>query len=170
MSAPGSPVLGFSRLTPPDIDRVRRWQMQTLSESYGGQAPEEEIDYLKRRFDGALTDRRQYLRLVQNRNSTIGYVWLDTNHRPTVAILDFFVAPEWRRRGYGGEMLRRTIALARRAKADKIILAVAASNVEAIGLYKRAGFIETARKTNQQRTWFRFELALPGAGPYIRTS
>jgi ribosomal protein S18 acetylase RimI-like enzyme len=157
MSARRFPGLKYSPLTPPDTNRVTRWQLETLFASYGGNAPGEEISFLETRFNAALTDKLQCVRMVKEGSSTVGYFWLDANHRPTIAILDFFVAPDWRGRGCGSEMLRRIVTFARRTK--KIILAVAASNVEAVALYRRAEFVETSQKTSHQRKWLRFELA-----------
>jgi [ribosomal protein S18]-alanine N-acetyltransferase len=51
------------------------------------------------------------------------------------------VAPEWRGRGVGGELLRRVDESAQHAKAKAIWLHVDAENRPAIALYQRDGYL-----------------------------
>jgi ribosomal-protein-alanine N-acetyltransferase len=57
-------------------------------------------------------------------------------------LLNLSVAPDWQRRGIGGELTRFFIKLARDYGAGKIFLEVRPSNVAARALYARTGFEE----------------------------
>ncbi len=59
-------------------------------------------------------------------------------------LLNLSVAAEWQRRGFGREMLRFLVRLARDFRAEKIYLEVRPSNVAGRRLYASAGFDETA--------------------------
>jgi ribosomal-protein-alanine N-acetyltransferase len=57
-------------------------------------------------------------------------------------LLNLSVAPDWQRRGIGGELTRFFVKLARDYGADKIFLEVRPSNIAARALYARSGFEE----------------------------
>ncbi len=63
-------------------------------------------------------------------------------------ILNLTVVPELQRRGIGRKMLRHFIQLARRHKADTLMLEVRPSNTGAIRLYNELGFNEIGRRRN----------------------
>lgn len=59
-------------------------------------------------------------------------------------IMDIAVAPEQRGRGVASLLLERAIAVARGKGAERLVLEVRESNLAAIGLYKRLGFVRYA--------------------------
>ena len=59
-------------------------------------------------------------------------------------LLNLSIAVAWQRRGFGGELLRFLITLARDYAADKIYLEVRPTNAAGCRLYARAGFGEIA--------------------------
>ncbi|MFO1325096.1 MAG: ribosomal protein S18-alanine N-acetyltransferase [Burkholderiales bacterium] len=61
-------------------------------------------------------------------------------------LLNLSVAPDARRQGLGGELLRRFLADAVRLGAEQVFLEVRVSNVGAIALYEREGFVRVARR------------------------
>lgn len=66
-------------------------------------------------------------------------------------ILNLAVAPGFRRRGIGRELLRAGIEALRRRQADEIYLEVRESNIEAQALYLGAGF----RPVGQRSSYYR---------------
>ncbi|MFV8783774.1 ribosomal protein S18-alanine N-acetyltransferase [Microbulbifer sp. SA54] len=64
-----------------------------------------------------------------------------------VEILDVAVAPEWRRKGVGEDLLRKIIAQLPEDTA-RVMLEVRASNRAARGLYHKLGFSEDGRRKN----------------------
>jgi ribosomal-protein-alanine N-acetyltransferase len=61
-------------------------------------------------------------------------------------ILNLAVQPEARRRGIGASLLRETIAWGRSFGAEKALLEVRASNLDALRFYQRHGFEMTGRR------------------------
>jgi ribosomal-protein-alanine N-acetyltransferase len=54
---------------------------------------------------------------------------------------------EARGRGYGVQIARKALETAKRAGADRVVLAVDAANGPAIAMYRGAGFTEWDRRT-----------------------
>lgn len=57
------------------------------------------------------------------------------------------VLPEYRRRGYGSEYLRRMLAVAGELGAASVATVVLAANVEGLAFARRHGFVEVERYT-----------------------
>ncbi len=57
-------------------------------------------------------------------------------------LLDIAIAAQHQRQGWGRNLLEEMMALARRHDMRRMVLEVRASNVAAIGLYRRAGFTD----------------------------
>jgi ribosomal-protein-alanine N-acetyltransferase len=56
------------------------------------------------------------------------------------------VAPQFQRRGLARLLFAELVAELRTARATEVILEVRASNLPALGLYRRLGFVETGRR------------------------
>jgi ribosomal-protein-alanine N-acetyltransferase len=83
---------------------------------------------------------------VAERNDMIvGYVCLMSLFEEA-QILDIAVAPEQRGRGVARELLEYAYSIARKKDAELLVLEVRASNVAAITLYERSGFIRTGQR------------------------
>jgi ribosomal-protein-alanine acetyltransferase len=61
-------------------------------------------------------------------------------------LLNLSVVPDARRGGLGSELLAQFLDDARRLGAEQVFLEVRESNVSAIALYERAGFVSVARR------------------------
>jgi ribosomal-protein-alanine N-acetyltransferase len=71
---------------------------------------------------------------------------LDTCELRRIAVL-----PEARGQGLGRDLLLAVIAHARSRGCVRVELEVASTNAEAIGLYRRAGFVDVGRRANYYR-------------------
>ncbi|WP_457571095.1 ribosomal protein S18-alanine N-acetyltransferase [Desulfovulcanus sp.] len=63
-------------------------------------------------------------------------------------ILNLAVHPERRRQGLGTKLLYTALIFFRRKKGKKVFLEVRPSNVAALNLYKRAGFVQVGLRRN----------------------
>lgn len=82
--------------------------------------------------------------LVARCNGVIaGYVCLMSLFEEA-QIMDIAVAPEQRGRGVASLLLERSLDIARQKGAERLVLEVRRSNLAAIGLYERFGFVEYA--------------------------
>lgn len=61
-------------------------------------------------------------------------------------VMNICVAPAYQGRGFGRQMLEHLMQVARKNRADMILLEVRPSNRAAIGLYHRLGFNEIGRR------------------------
>ena len=88
--------------------------------------------------------------------------WLELHRLPSsrlrhVATLTLAVAPSWRRRGLGRELLVQAYEWAQTVGVRKISLNVRAGNEAAIQLYLQQGFVLEGRERQQIRTATGFE-------------
>lgn len=85
------------------------------------------------------------LSAFDGRGRLVGYICpmliLDEGH-----ILDVAVHPEYRGHGLGKLLVENVLAACRQRGAEFVSLEVRPSNSEAIGLYRRLGFVETGRR------------------------
>ena len=85
--------------------------------------------------------------IARDRAQTIGCLLMnlhpDVRHAEIVYVA---LIPEVRGRGWGQELINRSIEVARRAGAERIVLAVDAANEPAIRIYRRLGFFEFDRR------------------------
>jgi len=73
--------------------------------------------------------------------TVIGYVCMMSLFEEA-QIMDIAVAPDHRGRGVGHILVEQAIAVAREKGAERLVLEVRRSNVPAIRLYERFGFVE----------------------------
>jgi len=81
--------------------------------------------------------------MAETNGRTIGKVHLETGG-DVYGIYGLGVLPEYRRSGYGREILNRAVEILRGAGGREIMLQVAATNRNALHLYKSCGFVETS--------------------------
>jgi ribosomal-protein-alanine N-acetyltransferase len=55
-------------------------------------------------------------------------------------LLNLSIAPKWQRQGWGSNLLRQMLVLARQHRAQVMLLEVRPSNIAALGLYEGFGF------------------------------
>ncbi|WP_221567464.1 GNAT family N-acetyltransferase [Alkalihalobacillus sp. TS-13] len=82
--------------------------------------------------------------IVEIDNTIIGKVHLAVNDG-LGGIYGLGVLPEYRRKGYGREILMKAIDYLNERQVNKIMLQVAVKNKNALDLYKSCGFVETSK-------------------------
>ncbi|KAK7905109.1 hypothetical protein WMY93_017716 [Mugilogobius chulae] len=70
-------------------------------------------------------------------------------------IMHLVVAFPWRRKGFGSEMLQKVLDFCKERGFVRVVLDVSSSQVAAIGLYQKFGFVQTASHNNtHSNRWF----------------
>jgi len=82
--------------------------------------------------------------LERNEQALAVLLWRDLGEE--VEILEVAVAAKHRREGLGLSLFERFVALVRQRGARTLFLEVRESNVAAVGLYKKVGFLKTGRR------------------------
>jgi [ribosomal protein S18]-alanine N-acetyltransferase len=84
-----------------------------------------------------------HCRVIDQEDTLIGYGIMmmgpDEAH-----ILTLGISAQWQHQGWGGELLKHLIYLAKQSNAFSVILDVRESNISAINLYRRLGFKQIA--------------------------
>ena len=99
---------------------------------------------------------REAFHVAVNEGRIIGYQTLDL-WAPSIASMSHvgqlgtFLAPEWRGRGVGKTLFRRTCEFARSSGFAKLVIQVRGSNTLAQQFYRGRGFQECGRFTRQVR-------------------
>jgi [ribosomal protein S18]-alanine N-acetyltransferase len=85
--------------------------------------------------------------LVEIDKRVVGYgvmsVVIDESH-----ILNLCIHPEWQGRGLGRKLILRLLKIARQHGAETAFLEVRESNLAALALYGKLGFVEIGRRRN----------------------
>jgi len=115
---------------PEDVEELSRMLAISFPESGWG-APE---DLLEKMLE---PDKRYYLAQISGR--TIGHIGVTIGDHATY-IGGVGILPEWRRMGYGRQMLAATIARQIEAGATRFELDVATENESALNIYTSCGF------------------------------
>lgn len=93
-------------------------------------------------FEHELAAQFSFPFVAELNGKVVGYVCLMSLFEEA-QILDIAVCPERRGRGVARGLLEYAISVAREKEAELLALEVRASNVAAISLYERSGFIRT---------------------------
>jgi ribosomal protein S18 acetylase RimI-like enzyme len=101
---------------------------------------EQEVNYSTQVLDQS--ERRYYVATLGNTDTYIGKLDVAFNEHEAV-IYGFGVLPAYRGRGYGRQILARTIQEVLATGQQRIVLEVAAENRNALSLYQSCGFRET---------------------------
>ena len=110
----------------------------------------------QRQYLASLSEREAIYVAETEREEIAGYqtleLWAATlDSMAHVGQIGTFLRPEWRRRGIGEALFRRTVDFARKCDFLKFVIQVRSSNVPAQGFYRRLGFRECGRLTRQVR-------------------
>jgi ribosomal protein S18 acetylase RimI-like enzyme len=108
----------------------------------------------EQRYLESLSDREGVHVAVDGDGAIVGLQTLDRwsallDSTAHVAQVGTFVAPAWRGRGVGQRLWQHTVALARAAGYEKLVIMVRGSNVAAQAFYRGLGFAECGRLTRQ---------------------
>ena len=101
-------------------------------------------------FREALVSPWSFGRVAESGRGVSGYL-IGRELAGSGEVLNLAVAPEHRRRGIGGALLRAGLAAFRRRKVDEVFLEVRESNVSAQALYAGHGF----RPVGQRAAYYR---------------
>lgn len=93
-------------------------------------------------FEQEMTALHSYPFVVEYNGVVAGYVCLMSLFEEA-QILDIAVAPELRGRGLARRLVGHAVAVAREKGAELLALEVLATNISAITLYERCGFVRT---------------------------
>lgn len=145
----GCPELVYRRLAPSDVTEYRRLRLYGLRESPAafGSSFEEESKRPLPMFVGRLesSDGQWTIGALAGKRlagvvSLVRDPSLKRRHR--AAIYGMYVAPGWRRKGVGRELICRAIAVAESlAGVKQLHLGVVSSNRPALRLYESVGFV-----------------------------
>jgi len=100
-------------------------------------AVDEELEQLAVRFDG----RRSLLLVASDDGTMVGAVGLRRMSDRDVELSHMYVRPDRRRRGLGRALLDAALATAADLGYERVRLETVAELVEAIALYRSAGFV-----------------------------
>ncbi|MBI5485612.1 MAG: ribosomal protein S18-alanine N-acetyltransferase [Deltaproteobacteria bacterium] len=100
------------------------------------------LPWTREHFVSELEARHSFPYVAVTDGIVAGYVCLMSLFEEA-QILDIAVAPEMRGRGIAQELLGHAIAVAREKEAELLALEVRVSNISAIALYERLGFVRT---------------------------
>lgn len=121
-------------MTAEDIDKV------LIIEQASFPAP-----WTRDHFTGELDAPHSFPFVAEADDVVLGYVCMMSLFEEA-QILDIAVAPEQRGRGIARLLVEHTISIARENKADVLSLEVRASNIAAITLYEKCGFVRTGQR------------------------
>jgi len=126
-------------MTEDDVEEVARLERLCFSDPWSKKSFEEE---LKHRFSIPLVAKCE--------ERIIGYACL-WHIDDQMEIANFAVSPDFRKKGIGRMMMDRVLSEARRRGCTSVILSVRESNLAALNLYTKSGFVEVSRRKNYYR-------------------
>ncbi|HYF83631.1 MAG TPA: GNAT family N-acetyltransferase [Clostridia bacterium] len=115
-----------------------KWIALQSSINFGGGYEEEDVLLPEEE-----EERGMFIYIAEVHNRTIGKIHLEVSDK-LGAIYGFVVLPEYRRKGYGREILTKAIEKLKEYNSKEIMLQVAVKNKNALGLYISCGFQETS--------------------------
>ena len=143
------------KATPNDATQISKiWEVICAERTYTAVnlpfSPEQEKQYIS-----SLSNREATF-LAEKPDRIIGFQTLDlwakyTDSFDHVGVMGTFILPEWRNKGIGTQLAKKTFTFARVNNYEKVVIYVRANNIGAITFYKNLGFIEKGILTRQVR-------------------
>ena len=103
------------------------------------------LPWSKGAFENELLNELAYYQCAEDYGKIAGYMgmWriIDECHITNVAVL-----PEYRNKGIGGMLIKKMIEICRCSEISAMTLEVRKSNIPAINLYKKFGFVEEGKR------------------------
>lgn len=96
--------------------------------------------------------------VAENEGMIVGHLFANAQRPPLLVVSRLYVLPDRQRRGIGAQLL--ATALRRHADAEVVRLDVAESNRKALSFYRRQGFQDVSRITEQGIEHIRMEKPL----------
>jgi ribosomal-protein-alanine N-acetyltransferase len=131
--------LTVQRMTREDVDEVARLEKLSFSDPWS-----------KSSFEHELTNRFSIPLVVKSGSTIVGYSCLWHVYEQ-MEIATIATAPEFRGRGVGALLMRWALDEAARRGCSNVVLSVRESNLTAIRLYRRFGFVELDRRRRYYR-------------------
>jgi len=128
-------MLRFVRATIADKDIVVELEKEGFNDNYSEGLVVE-----------SLKNINNYIYLVYNENCLVGYVFLSIV-LDTAEIIRIMVKSQYRRCGFGTMMIDTTYNKLRDKNIKELFLEVSEKNINAIGLYNKAGFKQVAKRS-----------------------
>lgn len=129
MNEPHTPII--RSMSSSDLDTVLAIEQASFS-----------VPWCRDHFDQEMTALHSFPFVVEYNGVVAGYVCLMSLFEEA-QILDIAVAPELRGRGMARLLVHHAVAVARDKGAELLTLEVRATNLSAITLYERCGFVRT---------------------------
>lgn len=104
----------------------------------------------KTSFEEELNHRFSIPLVVKSGQKVIGYTCL-WHIYDQIEIANFAVSPEFRGKGIGKIMMERVLSEAKKRGCLSVMLSVRKSNLTALNLYAKSGFVEVDRRKNYYR-------------------
>jgi RimJ/RimL family protein N-acetyltransferase len=176
MEKTGVPLSGAEvrRASKSDLDTIveQTWQVAAEGQWTGIEVPFDRAARRERLASALASDSAAVLvafTLGSDGEVVVGHIWVSIAPYG-VADIGMLVVEGWRGRGVGKLLLESAIQWAASAGAHKVALEVWPHNEAAIGLYRRAGFVEEGRKVRHYRRlngelWDSVLMGRPLAGP-----
>ncbi len=129
----------IQRMSEDDVYEIARLERLCFSDPWS-----------KRSFDEELKHRFSIPLVVKSGTKVIGYTCL-WHIDGQMEIANFAVSPEFRRKGIGRMMMERVLSEAKKRGCTSVMLSVRESNLSALNLYAKSGFVEVDRRKNYYR-------------------
>jgi len=115
----------------------------------------------ERKYISSLSDREGIF-VAELEGQIIGFQSLDkwveySDSFDHVGVMGTFIIPEWRKKGIGTQLARKTFKFARISKYEKIIIYIRSSNEGALKFYKNLGFVEKGILSRQVKIDNKYE-------------
>jgi ribosomal-protein-alanine N-acetyltransferase len=131
--------LTIQRMSREDVDQVARLEKLSFSDPWS-----------KSSFEHELTNRFSIPLVVKSGSAVVGYCCLWHVYEQ-MEIATIATAPEFRGKGIGGMMIRWILDEAASRGCSSVVLSVRESNLTAIRLYRRFGFVQMDRRKRYYR-------------------
>jgi ribosomal-protein-alanine N-acetyltransferase len=132
-------TITIHRMSEGDLDQVAQLEKLCFSDPWS-----------RKSFEHELTNRFSIPLVAKSGDRIFGYSCLWHVYEQ-MEIADIAVSPEFRRRGIAGMMIRWILKEATQRGCLNVILSVRESNLPAIRLYRRFGFVELDRRKRYYR-------------------
>ena len=129
----------IERMSETDLEEVALLERLCFSDPWSKRSFEEE---LKHRFSIPL--------VVKFGTKVVGYTCL-WHMDDQMEIANFAISPEFRGKGIGKMMMERVLSEAKKRDCLSVMLSVRESNLSALNLYAKSGFVEVERRKNYYR-------------------
>ena len=142
----GSLNIQIRRVTPPDVPAISALAREIWQATYPGIITQEQIDFMleqryghERLYDD-LEDADKWLDQAFYDGRRVGFAFSEIR-KGEFKLDKLYIPPDVQRKGVGGQLIEHVAARARKLGYPCVVLAVNKRNVNAIGSYRKYGFV-----------------------------